>query len=117
MICIEKGLQKLLAEISKTPMNDPNIIELNVGGTMFTTTYETLSKLEYFKNLLRPDNCKNLIKDKNGRIFLDRDPQVFGILLRNLRRKNFHIQQMRSNLKLYAIEIDQELENYYIKIK
>jgi hypothetical protein len=98
-------------------MNDPNIIELNVGGTMFATTYETLCKLEYFKNLLRPENCKNLIKDKNGYIFLDRDPQIFGILLRNLRRKNFHVLQLRSNVKPYAIEIDQELENYNIKIK
>lgn len=71
-------------------VNHANIIELNVGGTVFTTTFETLKKLEYFRNLLSPENEINLIKDKDNRIFPDRDPLIFQVILRNLRNKEFN---------------------------
>ena len=59
-----------------------SIITLNVGGTLFTTKIETLiGESEYFKNLLIG---KDESKDDEV-YFVDRDPQLFKIILAFLR--------------------------------
>ncbi len=62
---IEKGL---LTEISSITMDCADIIEINVGGTNFTTTDQTLNKLEYFRVLFQSENLDfpEIIRDKNG---------------------------------------------------
>ena len=63
---------------------------------MFTTTFETLKKLEYLRNLSSQENEINLIKDKDNRIFLDRDPFIFQVILRNLRNKDYNENNFHS---------------------
>lgn len=61
------------------------MITLNVGGTKFTTTRETLCKFPatmigtmFGKNLsMEPSN----LKDDNGNIFIDRNPDIFTEIL------------------------------------
>lgn len=62
-------------------------VYLNVGGTYFETTENTLLNCDYF-------NC---IKRVNGEIngtreipyFIDRDPKIFKHILRLLRNLNY----------------------------
>lgn len=57
------------------------MIKLNVGGKMFDTTKETLSKCHKFNEII--EQIQN--NKEAGSIFLDRDPSVFGRLLKFLR--------------------------------
>lgn len=71
--------------ISKSFLQFPPIIELNVGGRFFTTTLLTLTKC--------PDNMLSamfsgkysVIKDKDGRFFIDADGENFIHILNYLR--------------------------------
>ena len=78
------------------------MVSLNVGGRRFDTTKETLSRASYFLPYLegqlsilptkylhhhhplqgRLDHAA----DENGRLFIDRDPEVFAVLLRYMRQ-------------------------------
>ena len=79
-------------------MNCANIIEINIGGTIFTTTDQTLNKLKYFRALFLSENCNfpEIIRDKNGRLFLDKDPKMFEIIIRILRKKDFDEKDMHT---------------------
>lgn len=82
---------------SSTPTLDPSsgagerdhttleIFTLNVGGTKFQTTRETLTKVpdSFFETLL--SGRWSVTLDREGCIFIDRDPGVFGIILKYLR--------------------------------
>lgn len=68
-------------------VNTNDIIDLNIGGRPYQVGRDLLlnsgngrSKLAQFFG--QTDSLK---KDKDGRIFLDRDPEAFGYLLRHLR--------------------------------
>lgn len=62
-----------------------NVIELNIGGTKFQTTRETLTKVpgSFFETLLSEQWSPFL--DRDGCIFIDRDPRAFGCILNYLR--------------------------------
>lgn len=69
------------------------IIELNVGGTILLTTRNTLEhSTQFFPNSLlgkmfsSSNNIDMLLYDKEGRIFIDSDPQTFLSILNLLRR-------------------------------
>lgn len=65
-------------------MADPNIIELNVGGEIFATTVNTLGREDSI--LLRMvSGTMTSRRDKEGRLFLDRDPTHFRWILNYLR--------------------------------
>ena len=71
-------------------MNDPEIIEFNVGGSIFATTNETLKNLEldkthFFANNANKIKSIKIIYDKHNRVFLDREPQVFKEVLTHVR--------------------------------
>lgn len=51
--------------------NPPTVVELNVGGVLYTTTSETLGPLQ--ARLEDPST----LKDSKGRVFLDRDGVLF----------------------------------------
>ncbi len=67
-------------------MND--LIKLNVGGTLFTTTRLTLTKnpnsmlTQMFDQDLAMDAAK---KDDTGAYFIDRSPDAFKVILEYLR--------------------------------
>jgi len=71
------------------PANLTGIVELNVGGKIFATTFATLTREISLLSVLVVSGAagtENLVKyDKDGRIFIDRDPTHFRWLLNYLR--------------------------------
>ena len=63
------------------------IIELNVGGTVFCTTINTLlsEKNSLFETLINKETEQ--VKDSNNRYFIDRDGPLFNYILDYLRNK------------------------------
>ena len=86
-----------------------DIINLNVGGTKFSTSRQTLCSVpdSFFSSLLsgRIPSCR----DEHGFIFIDRDPKYFAIILNFLRTKELYINGvddisvLRSEAEFYAI--------------
>jgi hypothetical protein len=67
-------------------MND--VIRLNVGGTLFTTTRFTLTKYpdSMLAKMFDPDLGMDAAKkDDTGAFFIDRSPDMFKIILEYLR--------------------------------
>jgi len=66
---------------------EPNdLVELNVGGTHFTTTVHTLAgdgRSEYWRSMLSGEH--NVTLDRNGAVFVDRDGSRFRHVLNFLR--------------------------------
>ena len=69
-------------KVSLSPRN-ASIVKLNVGGRAFHTTKDTLSLCSYFQPVL--DGRLPHGKDEHGRLFIDRDPDLFSIILQFLR--------------------------------
>ena len=69
--------------------SDSSVVELNVGGTVFTTTLGTL-RFEQDSMLARKfaedSPFGQISTDKDGRPFVDRDPLSFAVVLDYLRR-------------------------------
>ena len=84
IISREKNLNKLLEEY-KLRNDEDEIVELNIGGVSYTTKKSTLCsyKTSYFYYLFSEKG--NIVKDKNGKIFIDRDGTTFKYLLNWLR--------------------------------
>lgn len=86
-----------------------DIVNLNVGGTKFSTSRQTLCSIQdsFFSSLLsgRIPSCR----DEQGYIFIDRDPKYFSIILNFLRTKELNISGiddisvLRSEAEFYAI--------------
>ena len=71
-------------------MNNSEIIEFNVGGSIFATTNETLKNLELDKSHFLANNANKIksikiIYDKHNRVFLDREPKIFKEVLTHIR--------------------------------
>jgi hypothetical protein len=68
-----------------------DIIHLNVGGTKFSTSRQTLTCVQdsFFTSLLsgRIPTCR----DETGALFIDRDPKLFSIILNFLRTKELDV--------------------------
>jgi hypothetical protein len=68
------------------------IVELNVGGKTFATSRETLLNhgSTYFERLLESGESGGIVvrgslRDKDGRLFIDRNPDLFGHILEYMR--------------------------------
>ena len=98
----------------------PKPFVINVGGTKFTTTMQTLSLCEYFRSLFNrwnSDAIRNLdVNVTNEEFFIDRDPEGFSHVLRYLRDKNYKFpRQFAYELEFYGINgahIDDGYESY-----
>ena len=79
------------------------MVPLNVGGRWFDTTKETLNRANYFRPYLEAQLSIQPAKyhhhhhhplqgrldhatDEDGRLFIDRDPEVFAVLLQYMRQ-------------------------------
>eukprot|EP01121_Diplochlamys_sp_Union-15-3_P018341 TRINITY_DN6654_c0_g1_i1.p1 TRINITY_DN6654_c0_g1~~TRINITY_DN6654_c0_g1_i1.p1 ORF type:complete len:337 (+),score=45.03 TRINITY_DN6654_c0_g1_i1:39-1049(+) len=68
---------------SPSPRSNSDVIEINVGGKIFTTTIHTLTKEpSLLSSMIRSEETK---RDKEGRIFIDRDYTHFRLILNYLR--------------------------------
>ena len=81
------------------------LIELNVGGFYFTTTKTTLCRYEDSMLSLMASGDYPSHKDPSGRLFIDRDGQLFSYILSYLR-----------NNKLNINEFNQDCENIVSKL-
>ncbi|PRP85000.1 hypothetical protein PROFUN_07288 [Planoprotostelium fungivorum] len=99
-------------------------VNLNVGGTRFTTTKETLLQLEdtYFSAMLA--NSDHFKPEDDGSYFIDRSPKYFEIILQYLRSGTICTQgmtreQMRelvSELDYYCIHLELQDANSLLSI-
>ncbi|XP_013402307.1 BTB/POZ domain-containing protein KCTD3 [Lingula anatina] len=71
-----------------------DIINLNVGGTRFSTSRQTLtwSTDSFFTSLL--SGRISSLKDETGSIFIDRDPKLFSLILNYLRTKEIDVKDV-----------------------
>lgn len=67
------------------PPGDGGIVELNVGGSHFSTTLQTLRAVPTSMLARMFHFSLPLLRDARGRIFLDRSPTYFGLVLDFLR--------------------------------
>eukprot|EP01117_Protostelium_nocturnum_P000425 TRINITY_DN10491_c0_g1_i1.p1 TRINITY_DN10491_c0_g1~~TRINITY_DN10491_c0_g1_i1.p1 ORF type:complete len:284 (-),score=105.34 TRINITY_DN10491_c0_g1_i1:19-870(-) len=91
---------------------DEEIIELNIGGVLYTTTRGTLlnqGKSSFFSGLLSGNFKQN--RDKRGALFIDRDGQYFAPILEYLRTgyvnipKGIPIECVAREATFYSIDI------------
>ena len=83
------------------------IVNLNVGGTIFSTSRETLSAGgdSFFASLIS-ENFK-VERDQHNNIFIDRDPKLFSAVLNFLRNQCTHLSIDRCNrAKLQSLQAE-----------
>ena len=87
-------------------MSESSIVQLNVGGTKFTTSKQTLLKYgngnNFFTSLL--SGRIPLLKDDDGAIFIDRDPDLFRVILNYLRTRTFNADEANKEALLHEAE-------------
>ncbi|CAH0400560.1 unnamed protein product [Chilo suppressalis] len=88
--------------------NYQEIVTLNVGGTRFSTSWHTLTWVPdtFFTALL--SGRIPTVRDETGAIFIDRDPQLFGLILNFLRTRdidlnNVNIRSLRHECDYFGI--------------
>jgi BTB/POZ domain len=81
------------------------IVNLNIGGTKYTTSITTLRKQDkslLYKWFTLPD--ENLPKDRNGDYVIDRDGEVYRYILQYLRGPEFVYPEDEYALNLFLVE-------------
>ncbi|XP_063922252.1 BTB/POZ domain-containing protein KCTD3 [Zophobas morio] len=85
-----------------------DIIHLNVGGKRFSTSKQTLNLIpDTFFTALLSGRISSL-RDENGAIFIDRDPEIFSIILNYLRTREIdlhgtNLRTLRHEAEYYNI--------------
>jgi WD40 repeat protein len=118
----EEKMRKLLEKIEecnatkervRTAMESKSKIKLNIGGTIFTTSTESLASAKdsmfacWFSEEFSPQ------PDDNGEYFIDRDPAVFPIILNHLR--GIEVKAQIAELTSSQKEIlKSDIDYYYI---
>lgn len=70
--------------MNKKNKENSEIIQLNIGGEIFYTTIQTISRESSLLYAFILGEIE-VSKDKDGRIFIDRDPKYFRWILNYLR--------------------------------
>jgi len=90
------------------PITVSEIVRLNVGGVRFSTSRETLTWIpdQFFSSML--SGRISTLKDEEGAIFIDRDPDMFRLVLSYLRTKDIDlkgidIRRLRHEAEFYGI--------------
>lgn len=78
-------MQKRLSLVENNCVGIPSVVELNVGGSVYTTSLTTL--LKYPDSSLNSmfNGRQRVIRDGHGRFFIDRDGTLFRYVLDYLR--------------------------------
>ncbi|CAH2045175.1 unnamed protein product, partial [Iphiclides podalirius] len=84
--------------------NYQEIVHLNVGGTRFATSWHTLTWVPdtFFTALL--SGRIPTVRDETGAIFIDRDPNLFGLILNFLRTRDIDLTSV--NIRALRHECD-----------
>ena len=64
------------------------IVKINVGGSIYTTTINTLKKCPYFNTLIEQKLTTIFI---DNAYFVDRNGLLFGYILEYLRKNTIHL--------------------------
>ncbi|CAB3249305.1 unnamed protein product [Arctia plantaginis] len=84
--------------------NYQEIVNLNVGGTRFSTSWQTLTWVpETFFTALLSGRIPT-VRDETGAIFIDRDPNLFGLILNFLRTRDIDLNNV--NIRALRHECD-----------
>ncbi|KYR01942.1 hypothetical protein DLAC_00732 [Tieghemostelium lacteum] len=78
-----------IASKSEYKLSQQNHIKLNIGGTLFITKKEILSGGSSYFNALISGSSNPEFIDGTSEIFIDKDPDVFKVILRYLRGYTF----------------------------
>ncbi|CAL8099797.1 unnamed protein product [Orchesella dallaii] len=85
-----------------------DIVHLNVGGTRFSTSWQTLTWVpdSFFTALL--SGRISSLKDDSGAFFIDRDPTLFSVILNYLRSRDVDLRHvdmraLRNEAEFYGI--------------
>ncbi|XP_020706561.2 BTB/POZ domain-containing protein KCTD3 isoform X2 [Athalia rosae] len=88
--------------------NYGDIVHLNVGGTRFSTSRQTLSWVpdSFFTALL--SGRISSLRDETGALFIDRDPKIFSVILNYLRTRDIDLKHadlraLRHEAEYYGI--------------
>ena len=73
------------------------MVRLNIGGLLFDTSRDTLSKCEYFAPFLAGRLCH--AEDRNGRLFIDRSGTLFAHLLQFMRTNSLPSRKLTHDIK------------------
>ncbi len=91
--------------------HDSEIVELNVGGSLYTTTRTTLTSCPNSMLARMLDGPIPVACDQQGRVFIDRDGLLFRHILNFLRNKQLSLPdsftdyvQLHSEADFYGIE-------------
>ncbi|KAJ2953393.1 hypothetical protein O0L34_g983 [Tuta absoluta] len=84
--------------------NYQEIVNLNIGGTRFATSWHTLTWVPdtFFTALL--SGRISTVRDETGAIFIDRDPNLFGLILNFLRTRDIDLNDV--NIRALRHECD-----------
>ena len=81
------------------------VVRLNVGGELFATTMDTLSKAAYFNPFLSGRIQHG--EDEDGALFIDRCPKLFAYILGYLRGRcvpsRFELRSLKHSLRHEAV--------------
>lgn len=83
----------------------PNVVNLNVGGYLFTTSLFTLTKYEDSMLAVMFSGRHDIVKDENGRYFIDRDGKFFRYILNFIRSNDLPPENL-------ALEVLKEAEYF-----
>ncbi|CAK8679275.1 unnamed protein product [Clavelina lepadiformis] len=87
------------SEAAVSHIEIPEVVELNVGGSYFTTSLSTLRKYPNSMLAVMFSGRHNLLTDKDGRYFIDRDGRLFEFVLNFLRQGE--LPPSSESLKVY----------------
>lgn len=95
-------------------MAPSDVVELNIGGTVFKTKKYTLTKINGFWKTLVTTEAPIKI-DETGAIFVDRSPKHFGIILNfmrygdvklpDLKDGKFDLNEIYNDATFYKLEV------------
>lgn len=86
-INFEEKLKNMCIKPKEESISDlfPNVIDLNVGGYLFTTSLSTLTKYEDSMLAVMFSGRHEIVRDQNDRYFIDRDGKHFRHILNFIR--------------------------------
>ncbi|KAJ8027104.1 BTB/POZ domain-containing protein KCTD8 [Holothuria leucospilota] len=82
-----------VSPLMSMPSIQQGYINLNVGGTFFTTSRDTLTRYpgSTLHSMFSKDGISTVPKDDLGRFIIDRDGSVFGFILNFLRSGSLNL--------------------------